>query len=263
VDGVKSILKAKLQHELEERRKCSAVRLRWVRAITRVLVLNFIAKVKVRIAMFEAAKNPLGASPNVRLKLARGLKKARQTIDNSQILFEDAADPYSAACGLVPLGGPKGSALLLPLSSPLRMPNRWGGGNSSQSLSLCSTNSSSATDKEVVDTVDKEEADGLLSWELSLPDLSQSKQKANREKKRTLLAASTRARRSFEPSSLSNNITSAIPTGTAPDLLEQADRAVPSLLNSFKATSLRDEGVGLTGARYGMLKALKNKREKS
>jgi hypothetical protein len=115
----------------------------------------------------------------------------------------------------------------------------------------------------VVDTVDKEEADGLLSWELSLPDLSQSKQKANREKKRTLLAASTRARRSFEPSSLSNNITSAIPTGMAPDLLEQADRAVPSLLNSFKATSLRDEGVGLTGARYGMLKALKNKREKS
>lgn len=80
-DAVKNLLADRMKKELEMKRQCSAVRLRWISAINRVLVQNYIAKVKQILAAYEAKHGPLFTPVTVvRAKLTR-----RTTLDNSKL----------------------------------------------------------------------------------------------------------------------------------------------------------------------------------
>ena len=53
IDKIKQVMSEKWQVELELKRSYSEPRRRWVSAINRVLIQNYIGKVKVRIAEVE------------------------------------------------------------------------------------------------------------------------------------------------------------------------------------------------------------------
>lgn len=79
-DGVKNLLAERMQKELEMKRKCSVVRLRWINAINRVLIQNYIDKVKIRLAKYEADHGPLFTP-----KAVGRAKLVRRTLDNSKL----------------------------------------------------------------------------------------------------------------------------------------------------------------------------------
>eukprot|EP00597_Dinobryon_sp_UTEXLB2267_P012689 CAMPEP_0170113114 /NCGR_PEP_ID=MMETSP0020_2-20130122/9647_1 /TAXON_ID=98059 /ORGANISM="Dinobryon sp., Strain UTEXLB2267" /LENGTH=557 /DNA_ID=CAMNT_0010339311 /DNA_START=54 /DNA_END=1727 /DNA_ORIENTATION=- len=75
-NNVSNILAFKLHQELEFRRKCSKAKLRWIHAINKVMVQNYVAKVRLRLAEIEEAQE----KNNV--KITR-IKQQRKTLDNS------------------------------------------------------------------------------------------------------------------------------------------------------------------------------------
>lgn len=75
-NNVSNILAFKLHQELEFRRKCSKAKLRWIHAINKVMVQNYVAKVKLRLAAIEEANERANG------KITR-IKQQRKTLDNS------------------------------------------------------------------------------------------------------------------------------------------------------------------------------------
>ncbi len=88
VDGFKLMMAEKMRVELEMRRKCSVPRLRWIKAINRVLVQNYCEIVRARL-------DRMAADEALRLEEAEALqgktakkqrpKVLRRSIDNSQL----------------------------------------------------------------------------------------------------------------------------------------------------------------------------------
>lgn len=80
VDGFKLMLAEKMRLEIEMKKKFSPARLRWIKAINRVLIQNYVQKVRARLGWDDAPAVPAKPSP----ERARP-KMFRRSIDNSML----------------------------------------------------------------------------------------------------------------------------------------------------------------------------------
>lgn len=87
VDGFKLMLAEKMRLELEMKRKYSVPRLRWINAINRILVQNYVAKVKIRLDTLaqEARYREEIAAANAEGKSKKAKKLLRKSVDNSDL----------------------------------------------------------------------------------------------------------------------------------------------------------------------------------
>lgn len=87
IDGIKLMMAAKLEMERAMRQNCSEARMRWVKAINRVLTMNFVEKVRARLESSPA----MSAKPNLAVVTSFGgpvVKRPRilrKSIDNSSL----------------------------------------------------------------------------------------------------------------------------------------------------------------------------------
>ena len=84
VDGFKAMLAEKMKLESEMKKKFTVARLRWIKAINRVLIQNYVQKVKHRLGMVT----PAPSTPQGRARP----KMMRHSLDNS---FLDNKSPSS------------------------------------------------------------------------------------------------------------------------------------------------------------------------
>lgn len=85
VDGFKLMLAEKMRLETEMKKKFSIARLRWIKAINRVLIQNYVAKVRIRLGMEEVP----APSPSERVRP----KMLRHSIDNSHLHSKQSGLP--------------------------------------------------------------------------------------------------------------------------------------------------------------------------
>lgn len=89
VDGFKLMLAEKLKLESEMKRMFSPARLRWIKAINRVLVQNYCAKVRLRLEAKESPLHPMAEGLSVNTSFGGQSKKRirimRKSIDNSEL----------------------------------------------------------------------------------------------------------------------------------------------------------------------------------
>lgn len=93
IEGFKEAMSGRMQMELELKRSYNPARLMWVNAINKVLILNYIEKVKIRLAEIEMKAVKKRLDEEKRLKVTtlftpnkpQGGREQRITMDNSQI----------------------------------------------------------------------------------------------------------------------------------------------------------------------------------
>eukprot|EP01034_Spumella_vulgaris_P021881 gene21881-27956_t len=135
VDGFKLMLAEKMRLEIEMRRRCTVPRLRWIKAINRVLVQNYCALVRVRLDRMAADE----LATRLELEAATGINKAgkkqrpkilRKSIDNSQLnKLPTLKSALSAADGLlVSIPSRDAASGALPVLSPSAAAGSGGGG---------------------------------------------------------------------------------------------------------------------------------------
>lgn len=215
IDKIKQVMSEKWQVELELKRSYSEPRRRWVSAINRVLIQNYIGKVKVRIAEVEKVQKEreeafLEASPSLGIpssKLTspksmdgRRNNRSRNTLDNSAMFR----------------GGSEYSPNLLP------------------SLSARETQSSPNAGHM-----------GIEMEELSLPSIDEHSFKARRRRRQLM-----NYRKSFDLCHLSSSASSVMSLSTestspiAPplsieELIAAADRPSPSIRSSYSDRAMQ------------------------
>jgi hypothetical protein len=82
VDGFKLMLAEKMRLENEMKKRYSIPRLQWIKAINRVLIQNYVAKVRIRLGMTTPPSEPVELKPILTQHDSKR-KIYRKSIDNS------------------------------------------------------------------------------------------------------------------------------------------------------------------------------------
>jgi len=100
IEGIKNAMSEKLKLELELKRSYSIPRLRWVHAINRVLIQNYVKRATIRIAEVEEIQRKRKEAEDSKLTIVASptnKSKKRNTIDNSKLpLFQEGSAPRGA-----------------------------------------------------------------------------------------------------------------------------------------------------------------------